>query len=594
MMATGLEHASGGRLERTLEKLTDNIIKAVLLGALVTGIIQSSAATTVIIIGLVNARIMKLRQAIGVIMGANIGTTVTAHIIRMTDINANANIAIAFFKPTTLGPLAAFAGLLIYLISKRRSRRDIGQVFLGFGLLFSGMFAMEQSLSPLGENPAFRQLFVMFKNPVLGVFVGFAVTALIQSSSASVGILQALSSTGVVTFASAFPIIMGQNIGTCITPIIASLSASRNAKRTALIHISFNIIGTLIALIGIYAYQALVGIPFWDNAITKGGIANFHTLFNVSITIILIPFAGRLERMARFMIRSKPADGGGLPTGESINETDDEADELDDRFIASPAYAIQRSRDAVIKMACLAWENYRRAMDTIVHYDQKTIEWAREVENVIDRLQSRIDAYLLKVSHAELGKQESIALSEVLQVVNEFERIGDHVDNICNNTETMHDENIVFSERALYELSVMREAIDEIISFAVDGYIKKDLALAEKIEPLEAVINILVESLKLKHSERLRDGICSIESAFPFVEILYNLERIADHCSNIGVHVRSYSGRVIVNDRHQYLRDLRNNPNEDFRQKFDLYDSKYFGRIRDGEPAATPVDAPAK
>ena len=583
MMANGLEHASGGRLERALERLTDNIFKAILLGALVTGIIQSSSATTVIIVGLVNARIMKLRQAIGVIMGANIGTTVTAHLIRMADIDAGANVAIAFFKPTALGPLAAFVGLLLYITSKKRVRREFGQILLGFGVLFSGMFAMEGALTPLRENAGFAGVFLMFKNPILGVLTGLVVTAVIQSSSASIGILQALTSTGAITFSAAFPIVMGQNIGTCITPVIASVNASRNAKRSALIHVSFNIIGTILALAAIYAYQGLFGIPFWDEPITKGGIANFHTIFNISVTALLVPFAPQLEKLVRFIIRPKKGAGGDLLSGEPDDEAADETKGLDERFVAAPAYAIQRARDSVVKMARLAEENFGRAMELLYEYDAKKLERAREVEDVIDHLQGRIDNYLLKITVKELTETENTALSEVLQVVNEFERIGDLANNICDCAEQMHDQDITFSSTAFYELAVMREAINEIISFAVNGYIQKDLRLAETIEPLEAVINILIEALKLKHNERMRAGVCSIESAFPFVELLYNLERIADHCSNVGVHVISYSRQVVVSDRHEFLRDMRNNPSADFRAKFEMYDKKYFGRIKGAE-----------
>ncbi|MDR3120265.1 MAG: Na/Pi cotransporter family protein, partial [Clostridiales bacterium] len=571
MMANGLEHASGGRLERALEKMTDNIVKAICLGALVTAVIQSSSATTVIIVGLVNAKILKLRQAIGIIMGANIGTTITAHIIRMADIDANANMLMGFFKPTTLGPLAAFCGLLLYLFSKRRSRRELGEIFLGFGVLFSGMFAMEGALMPLRELPEFANLFATLTNPILGVLVGLVVTAIIQSSSASIGILQALTSTGAITFSSAFPIIMGQNIGTCITPVLASIGASRNAKRTALIHVAFNTIGTMAFLIGIYAYQYSVGFPFWDEAITKGGIANFHTIFNVTVTVLLVPFAGALERLARFLIHS----GGGA----AQNEPDDEAKELDERFLTAPAYAIQHAREAVKKMARLSWENFSRAMELVMEYDAKKLEQAHEVEDVIDRLQGRIDNYLLKITIKELTETENTALSEVRQVVNEFERIGDLANNICDCVKEMREKGIEFSETAEFELTVMRDAVSEIISFAVDGYISRDIKLAETVEPLEAVINILVAALKVKHSERLRTGACTIDSAFPYVQILYNLERIADHCSNVGVHVISYSGQVDVQDRHEFLRTMRNEPTDAFRAKFEMYDKKYFMRI---------------
>lgn len=569
VMANGLERASGGRLERTLEYMTDNIFKAIFLGMIVTAAIQSSSATTVIIVGLVNARILKLRQAIGIIMGANIGTTVTAHIIRMTDIDASANFAFAFLKPTTLAPIAAVIGIFLQLASKSKSKRDIGLIFLGFGILFSGMFAMEEALYPLRTMPQFAEWFASFSNPILGVLAGTVVTAIIQSSSASVGILQALTSTGVITFSAAFPIIMGQNIGTCITPVLASIGASKNAKRAAFIHVTFNTLGTMFFLIVIYTIQYTIGFDFWNDPITKGGIANFHTIFNVTVTILFIPFTSFLEILAKIFIKSDGDDAF----------SDDEVDSLDDRFLTSPSFAIDHARDAVEKMAKLSMDNYVRSIKLLSKFDAKRIDRAKEVENVIDRLQSRIDNYLLKLAKEDLTESENIALSEVLQVVNEFERIGDHADNICKCAQSMSEIQAVFSPKAAAELAVLNEAIEEILSFAVDGYIARDTNLVMDVEPLEEVINILVESLKVSHSERLRDGTCTIDSAFPYIEVLYNLERIADHCSNIGVHVISYSGHGVL-DRHEYLREMHSSQSSEYKSKFDMYDKKYFERIK--------------
>lgn len=569
IMASGLEHASGGRLERLLEKMTDNIFKAIALGALVTAAIQSSSATTVIVVGLVNARILKLRRAIGIIMGANIGTTITAHIIRLGDIDETQQMLLAILKPTTLGPLAAVVGIVMYLICKSRSKRDIGTIFLGFGILFSGMFAMEGALSPLRTLPQFSDLFSKFSNPILGVLVGTVVTAAIQSSSASVGILQALTSTGVITFASAFPIIMGQNIGTCITPVLASFGASKNAKRTAFVHVTFNVIGTCIWLAVIYILQYTVGLPFWDVPINKGGVADFHTLFNLSVTILLAPFAYWLERLAMLAIRADDGEDG----------ANDAASTLDDRFLNSPSVAINAAHDAVVKMANLALENYSRSLKLVGAYDSKRLERAREVENTLDLLQDRIDTYILRIAESPLSETDNIALSEVLQVVNEFERIGDHEDNICDCAKELMEKNAKFSETASRELAALNEAVDEILTLAVKGYIDRDVNTAAHIEPLEEVIDMLVEKLKANHSNRLRSGHCDIDAAFSYLEILYNLERIADHCSNVGVHIMSYSGHNVI-DRHEFLRDMRKSPTAEFRAAFEMYDKKYFDRIR--------------
>ena len=372
-LGSGLERLSGGRLEKTLEKMTSNTIKGVLLGALVTGAIQSSSATTVIVVGLVNAGILKLRQAIGVIMGANIGTTVTAQILRLSDLSSD-SFFIQFLKPTTLAPLAAIAGIILVMGSKKARQREAGQILLGFGILFTGMFTMESAVRPLSEMPQFAEIFAALSNPILGVLVGAVVTAIIQSSSASIGILQALSSTGIITFSSAFPIIMGQNIGTCITPILASIGANKNAKRSACVHLSFNVIGTAVFLIVTYAIQYTIGFPFWDDAISRGGIANFHTLFNVVTTILFLPFVGLLEKLANTIIKSDQRE----------LKQDAITSNLDERFLLSPGLAIQQSRETVLAMADLAQSNFGECSKLLGNFDPKVAERVKDNENIID------------------------------------------------------------------------------------------------------------------------------------------------------------------------------------------------------------------
>lgn len=568
VMSNSLERASGGRLEQALEKLTSNLFKSIILGLLVTAAIQSSSATTVIVVGLVNSRILKLRQAIGIIMGANIGTTITAHIIRLSDISGVGFVN--FLKPTTLAPLAAIIGILLYYTAKKTAKREVGVILIGFAILFTGMFSMEEAVYPLRESPQFAELFASLSNPILGVLVGTGVTAIIQSSSASVGILQALTVTGAITTSAAYPIIFGQNIGTCITSLLASIGTSTNARRTAIVHVSFNIIGTLIFLVVLYAVQALIGIPWWDDPITKGGIANFHTVFNVTVTLLLIPFASQLERLAKFLVKGKPGE----------DEVDDETAMLDECFLGSPSFAIGHARTAVIRMANLSLENFRRATELIRSFDRKQLEQAREVEDVIDRLQDKVDSYLLKLSQQQdLSEKDSVALSEVLQIVNDFERIGDHADNIATCAERINEENIRYSPMAIDEFNTMVEAVDEILQMAVNGYTERDTGLAHEIDPLEEVIDMMAHSLKVSHSNRLQDGLCSVDSAFTFVDLLYNMERISDHCSNIGVHIMNYSGDEIQ-DRHEFLRNLRSEHNVDFQNKLDDYDKKYFSRLK--------------
>lgn len=569
VMEQGLERASGGRLETLLEQMTGNLFKAIFFGMTVTAAIQSSSGTTVIVVGLVNAKVLGLHQAIGVIMGANIGTTVTAHLLRLTDLESS-NALLQLLNPKTLSPLAAAIGILLYLTAKKPSRRDIGLVLLGFGILFQGMFAMEAAVRPLQTAPQFVQLFASLRNPLLGVLVGALVTAIIQSSSASIGILQALTATGVLTFSNAFPIIMGQNIGTCVTPMLASIGASKNAKRTAVIHVSFNTIGSLLFLGVAYLLQSVIGFAFWDAPISKGGIANFHTFFNLAATLFFIPFAGLLEKLSYLLVKQ----------GKEEQTSDRHTAMLDERFLGSPGYAIQQARGAVAHMAELSLENYHRSVELLKGYDKKKMDLAHEVENTIDRLQSKVDQFLLKLTTQELTEAENVALSEVLQVVNEFERIGDHAENLCETAQHLSQNRIVFSESAWSELDALTDAVTEILELGVTGYIQRDLSLAVTIEPLEEVIDILVEALKVRHSERLRDGLCSVDHAFPYLETLYNLERIADHCSNVGVHVISYGGTGEVLDRHEYLRGMRANQPAEYRQKFNHYDQKYFERIK--------------
>lgn len=413
MLGSGLEKLSGGRMEQTLEKLTKNTLMSVLLGLLVTAAIQSSSATTVIVVGLVNAGILKLKPAVGVIMGANIGTTVTAQILRLGDLDsdANANLFLQFLKPTTLAPLIAIVGILMFMASKRTKFKDIGQILLGFGILFNGMFGMEEAVKPLAESPEFANLFAALQNPFLGVLVGAVVTAIIQSSSASIGILQALSSTGAITFSSAFPIIMGQNIGTCITPILASIGANKNAKRSAAVHLMFNIIGTAIFLIGVYAIQYTVGFTFWDDPINRGGIANFHTLFNVVVTILLVPFAGLLAKLAELIIRdpkNKAEDELGIDESALAK--------LDDRFLRSPSLALAQCEIVISNMGRLAKSNFGKAISLFAQYNDKTAQKIREYEDAIDKMEDKVNNYLVKLNDCELTEPESKKITHLLRV----------------------------------------------------------------------------------------------------------------------------------------------------------------------------------
>ena len=576
MLGSGLEKLSGGRMERTLEKLTKNVFMSVLLGALVTAAIQSSSATTVIVVGLVNAGILKLKPAVGVIMGANIGTTVTAQILRLGDLdsNQNVNIFMKFLKPTTLAPLVAIVGIIFFMVSKRTKYKDIGQMLIGFGILFTGMQAMEAAVRPLGENPQFAQLFQSLSNPILGVLVGAGVTALIQSSSASIGILQALSSTGAITFSSAFPIIMGQNIGTCITPILSSIGANKNAKRAASVHLYFNIIGTTIFLIGVYAIQHFIGFSFWSESINKGGIANFHTLFNVIVTIILIPFSGLLAKLAELTIRD-----GKKGTEDDLGIDSTALAKLDERFLISPSLAVAQCEIVDANMGKLAKSNFGKTIKLFSKYDAKLAERIREREDAIDKMEDKVNNYLVKLTDRELTDQESKQVTHLLRVVSEFERVGDYSINLIECAEMLRDKEVCFSEKAMRELYAITDAVQEIIDMSLTAFENNDVELSRKIEPLEETIDTMEDTLKFRHIQRLKNGHCTIDAGVVFLEALTNLERISDHCSNIAVYIIGTNYDKESLNRHDYIKRMHQGDTADYQQYSKLYYDKYFTRI---------------
>lgn len=566
MLGQGLEKVSSGQMEKILESLTSNIFKSVLLGAFVTAAIQSSSATTVIVVGLVNAGILKLSSAVGVIMGANIGTTITGQLIRLGDLEDSANVVLRFLKPTTLAPLIAVVGIMIFMISKRDKFKNIGEILLGFGILFNGIFAMEGAVRPLSELEAFRELFRTLQNPILGVLAGAGVTALIQSSSASVGILQAISTSGLLTFSSAFPIIMGQNIGTCITPILSSIGANKNAKRAAAIHLYFNIIGTILFLVIVYTIQGIWGFPFWDSPIDRGGIANFHTLFNIVVTLCLIPFAKGLEKLACWTIRNTKSTDDGLTV---------EGDMLDDRFMKSPSLAIQQATKATVQMGKFSQYNYRQSLTLFHKYDQKTVDRIREYEESIDRMEDKLNAYLINLTDLDLTEAESRDVTTLLHLLSEFERIGDYSINIVECAQELYDKQNRFSEQAMEEFTKITSAVDEIIEMSITAVAHNDLQTANNIEPLEETIDQMNDILKSRHVQRFKNGQCVIDCGVIFLDLLTNLERVSDHCSNIGVYVigRAYSKDVI--NRHEYVKHLHKGESAEYRNACAVFEQKY-------------------
>lgn len=567
-MTDGLEKLSSGRLEQILERLTSNVLKGVLLGAVVTGLIQSSAATTVMCVGFVNAGIMKLEQTVGIIMGANIGTTVTAQLLSLGDISSD-NIVLMFLKPSFLGPILAVIGIVFYMFIKGGHKQTIGQIILGLGLLFIGMNTMSTAVAPLQELPEFQAVFTAFSNPFLGVAVGALITALLQSSSASMGILQAISTTGVVTFHIAMPLIMGQNIGTCITALISSIGASRNAKRTAMIHLFFNIIGSVFFLVVLYAGNALFHFPFWANTMSMNSIANLHLAFNVACTALLLPFNRQLVKLVKLVV---PGDA-----------EERELSVLDDRFLSSPSLALEKAHDAVVQMGEFSRDNFLLSVELLNKYDPKKLERLNETEVALDKLEELLDNYLVKLTDRALTQEESTKVSELLHTLSDFERIGDYAVNVSESATVLYNRGISFSPEAKGELEQLTAAVGETLDKTIACYQSRQRVLAVQVEPLEEVVDLMADTLKNRHVERLKTGACTVELGTQFLELLINLERISDHCSNVALRIvrqtASKDDKIRI-DTHAYMRDLHHGgSNPEFDRLFGQYREKYFTPI---------------
>ncbi len=572
MLGTSLEKASGGQMEKILRKLTGNILKSVLLGTLVTACIQSSGATTVIVVGLVNAGIMSLGSAVGVIMGANIGTTITGQILRLAEIEGTGGSVFDFLDTKVLAPMFCIAGLALSMLFKKGGARTAGEVFLGIGVLFMGMNSMTEAVAPLSELPAFTKVFTALSNPILGILAGALVTVLLQSSSAAVGILQAISLNGYLPFSSAFPIIMGSNIGTCVTPLISAVNAEKNAKRAAVVHIYFNILGTVLFLSLIYALEYTVGLSFWQSEMTMGSIANFHTVFNVTVTLVLLPLHNQLEKLAVITIKDKPGDEDEAPLPEVTI--------LDDRILKSPAFAIQQAKSAVLNMAKLSSRNFEGMRKLFTNFDEKAVEKMKDREECIDRMEDNLNEYLVKLTHCELTEYENRHVTLLLHLTGEFERIGDYTMNLIESAERLRKLKNMgesgFSDSAMREFNIISDAAEEIIGMACRCAEFDDITTAVKIEPLEEVIDYLNETLKARHIERLKTGKCVVETGINFLDLLVNLERISDHCSNIAVYVigaqKKNAGKV---NRHEYISEVHKGEGEQYMRLYSDYMDKY-------------------
>lgn len=567
LLGEGLTGASGGKLEKILEKLTSNPLKAVLLGAGVTAVIQSSSATTVMVVGFVNSGIMKLSQAVGVIMGANIGTTITSWILSLTGIESS-NIFISLLKPTSFSPVLAAVGIVFLMFLKKDSLKNPGKIMIGFALLMYGMDAMSSSVAPLAEVPQFASILTAFSNPVLGMLAGMLFTAIIQSSSASVGILQALCSTGILSYATALPIIMGQNIGTCVTALLSSIGATKNGKRAAIIHLYFNVIGTVTFMIVFYALNAVIHFSFLNLTAQEFGIAVIHTTFNIVTTAYLLPLRKVLEKLAYATIKLDDDEKRIMD-----NRSGNEFALLDDRFLEAPSLAVEHCKQVINKMADISRESLFISMSLIGGYDEEQALRVGELETRADKYEDALGTYIMKISTKNLKKEDSEMLNVMLHCIGDFERISDYACNLCDSARGLQQKNMQFSPKAETELDILSSAVREAVDISFDAFKSNNKNEADKVEPLEELIDTLAVELKARHIRRLREGKCTIELGFAHSDILNNLERVADHCSNIAVNV--IQSDQLEFDAHEYLDRIKNKDNQQFARDYKTYKEKY-------------------
>ena len=557
LMGQALERRAGNKLKTLLERITANKFAGLMTGLGVTAIIQSSSATTVMVVGFVNSGLMTLRQSINVIMGANIGTTVTAWILSLAGIESS-SFFVRLFKPSSFTPILALVGIVFYMMSKNSKRKDTGMILLGFATLMFGMETMSGAVSGLRNVPEFQQLFLTFTNPILGVLAGAVLTAIIQSSSASVGILQALASTGAVSYGAAIPIIMGQNIGTCITAILSSIGTTRNAKRAALVHFAFNFMGAAVWLTVFWLVKTIFAPVFLAQAASLIGIAVFHSVFNILCTLLMLPFSQVLEHMVcRILPDAK--------TTEKIQE-------LDERLLGSPALALNQCRQVLGNMAELSIQAFRDSTACVLNYDKVIADRIREAEDNTDHLEDLISTYLLKLTSRHLGDEESVKATEYLKLIGDYERIADHAVNILESAEEIVSKNVAFSEDAVDEYRTICAAVTEILNLSFSAFSEEDIEAARKTEPLEEVIDTLKEDLRTRHFLRLQRGECSVAAGFVWSDLLSNLERVSDHCSNISGCVLDSAGNTM--NIHENQRALKNS-DEEYKQEYNFFQHKY-------------------
>ena len=568
LMGDSMKKIAGSKLETILGRLTSNRIKGVLLGTVVTAIIQSSSATTVMVVGFVNSGLMKLGQAIGIIMGANIGTTATGWILTLAGVDEGSTAA-SLLSTTTIFALAALIGILLYMFAKSTQKKHVGVLLLAFSVLMSGMKTMSAAVAPLQDSPAFIEAISVVSNPLLGVLIGTVFTAIIQSNSAAVGILQALALTGVITFDTAVPLILGMNIGACAPVLLSAIGANKNGQRTAIIYLYYNFVGTVVFMALLYGANAIVGLPFFGKTVSSVDIAIINTVFNSVATIILTPCIGLLEKMACMTF---PA------TQEELEEVQENL--LEERFLSYPPLAVEQSARTVVQMADAARKNLHKTLSLLDEFDQAEYEKALAREERVDRLEDGLGKYLVKLNTKELSDEQTRQTSKFLHSISNLERISDHATNFAALALEMKEKRISFSEEAKKELAVGMDAVREIVDMAHKAITEDDLETARKVEPLEEVIDKIVEQLKVRHVNRLQSGGCTLELGFIFNDCINNLERVADHCSNLAIAVLELGGEAV--QEHGYVRSLREEAAAAYHWRVKEFEEKYFARLNGG------------
>ena len=558
VLSAGLEKMAGSTLQQLLKQMTSNPIKSLLLGAGITIAIQSSSAMTVMLVGLVNSGIMQLGQTIGVIMGSNVGTTLTAWILSLSGIESS-NVWVKMLKPESFSPVLALIGIVLIMASKSDRKRSVGSVMVGFAILMYGMELMKDAMSPLADMPEFADILTAFTNPLLGLLVGAVFTGVIQSSAASVGILQALSLTGGITYGIAMPIIMGQNIGTCVTALLSSIGVNRNARRVAVVHISFNLIGSLVFMVAFYGTGMFINYTFLDWAIDPVGIAVIHSIFNIATTALLLPFTKQLEWIANRVVKE--------------GSEEQKVTFVDSRLLATPSIAIAECANKTVEMAKLAKETILQALSLLDKYDEKLGLQVKEREDQLDIYEDKLGTILVQLSSKSLSDADSHQVSKQLHTIGDFERIGDHAVNLWKTAEEIHTKKIQFSAAAQKEIAVLVAALREILEITTRAFAEDDMDLAKKVEPLEQVIDYLITSIRANHVKRLKDGNCTIELGFVLSDLLTNCSRVSDHCSNIAVAQIETAQNAY--DAHQYLNSVKSGSDADFQLAYEAYRARY-------------------